>query len=173
MSRYFDFAGRTGTLLATFAATAAFLVFVFPNLPINGEMLDLKPSYTHTEALAAMEGYGSDGRTVYALGSMILDTLFPLVYVTFFAGLIHRFRITDGTWWLAYLPVAAGVWDLMENVQITAMLVGYPDVGPAQVAWASFFTMVKGYVGPVYQLLAIALLAVAGIRRLVTRLSGS
>ncbi|MDE0003680.1 MAG: hypothetical protein OXQ29_13395 [Rhodospirillaceae bacterium] len=169
MKRYFEFAGRTRTLLVTFVATAVFLFLVFPNLPINGEMLDMKPGYSYGEAMAAMEEYGPDGRTTYAWGSMVLDTLFPLVYVTFFAGLIHRFRLTEGTWWLAFVPVVAGVWDLGENVQITAMLVGYPDVGPGQVASASAFTTVKGYIGPVYQILGIGLLLVAAVRGLLNR----
>ncbi|MDE0363852.1 MAG: hypothetical protein OXI74_21950 [Rhodospirillaceae bacterium] len=164
MKRYFEFAGRTRTLLVTFVATAVFLFVVFPNLPINGEMLDVKPGYSYDEAMAAMEEYGPD-----AWGSMVLDTLFPLVYVTFFAGLIHRFRLTEGTWWLAFVPVVAGVWDLGENVQITAMLVGYPDVGPGQVASASAFTTVKGYIGPVYQILGIGLMLVAAVRRLFNR----
>lgn len=113
-----------------------------------------------------MESYGDDGRRVYAMASPTLDTLFPLVYVTLFAGLIYRFRWSDRTAFLAYIPVFAGAWDLIENIQITAMLLRYPDVGVAQVALASFFTQVKGYVGPVYQLLAVALLLVAGVRRL-------
>ncbi|MCZ0942996.1 MAG: hypothetical protein OXJ53_08065, partial [Gammaproteobacteria bacterium] len=138
-------------------------------LPINGEMLDMKPGYSYDEAMAAMEEYGPDGRTTYAWGSMVLDTLFPLVYVTFFAGLIYRFRLTEGTWWLAFVPVVAGIWDLGENVQITAMLVGYPDLDPGQVASASAFTTVKGYIGPVYQLLGIGLLLVAAVRRLFNR----
>ena len=172
MKRYFEFAGRTRTLLVTFVATAVFLFLVFPNLPINGEMLDMKPGYSYDEAMAAMEEYGPDGRTTYAWGSMVLDTLFPLVYVTFFAGLIYRFRLTEGTWWLAFVPVVAGVWDLGENVQITAMLVGYPDIGPGQVASASAFTAVKGYIGPVYQILGIGLLLAAAVRRLFNRSRG-
>ena len=140
----FEFAGRTGTLVVTLGATAAFLFLVFPSLPINGEMLDLKPGYSFDGAMASMEGYGPDGRSTYVWSSMLLDTVFPLVYDTLFAGLIYRFRLTDGTWYLAFIPVAAGVWIVLENVQITAMLVGYPDVGPTQVAWASAFTTVKG-----------------------------
>ena len=155
--------------MATFVATAALLFLVFPNLPLNGEMLDVKLGYSYDEAMASMAGYGPDGRTIYAWASMLLDTLFPLVYVTLFAGLIHRFRLTEGTWWLAFVPVAAGVWDLLENVQIAAMLVGYPDLGPSQVAWASAFTLVKGYVGPVYQVLGIGLLLVALVRRALAR----
>ena len=169
MRRYFEFAGRTGTLLVTLVATAAFLFLVFPHLPINGEMLDTKPGYSFEEAMASMERYGPDGRTTYAWGSMLLDTLFPLVYVTLFAGLIHRFRLTEGTWWLAFVPVVAGIWDILENVQITAMLIGYPDVAPSQVVWASTFTTVKVYVGPVYQILGIGLLLVAVVRSAFAR----
>ena len=169
MRRYFEFAARTGTLLVTFVATAALLFLVFPNLPINGELLDMKPGYSFDEAMAALEGYGPDGRTTYAWASMLLDTLFPLVYVTLFAGLIYRFRLTAGTWWLAFVPVAAGILDVLENVQITALLVGYPDLGATQVAWASTFTAVKGYIGPVYQLLGAGLLLVAVVRRVLGR----
>ena len=93
MRGYFEFAGRTGTLAVTLAATAVFLVLVFPNLPVGGELLDVKSGYSHDEAMASMEQYGPDGRTTYAWGSVLLDTLFPLSYVTFFAGLIYRFRV--------------------------------------------------------------------------------
>lgn len=59
------------------------LFLVFPNLPINGELLDVKASYTYEEAVEALEAYGADGRTVYLWTSLVLDTLFPIVYVTF------------------------------------------------------------------------------------------
>ncbi len=169
MNRYFKFAGQTTVLVVTFAATLVFLFGVFPALPIGGVMLDLMPGYTHAEAMAAMEEYGASGRSVYAIASPTLDTLFPLVYVTLFAGLIYRFRWSDRTAFLAWIPVVSGIVDLGENVQITAMLLSYPDVSAAQVAAASAFTTVKGWLGPVYQLLAVALLIVAGIRRLRVR----
>lgn len=164
MRSYFEFAGRTRTLAITFAATAAFLVVVFPSLPIGGEMLDMKPGYSHEEAMASMTEYGPDGRTTYAWASAVLDTLFPIFYVTFFAGLIYRFRPTEGTWILAFIPVIAGLGDLAENAQITAMLLQFPNVGAGQVAWASAFTMVKGWIIPVYMVLGLGLSLVAGLR---------
>ena len=164
MRSYFEYAGRTRTLAATFVATAAFLVLVFPNLPIGGQILDMKPGYSHEEAMASMQEYGPDGRTTYAWASAVLDTLFPVVYVTFFAGLIYRFRLTEGTWILAFIPVVAGLGDLAENAQITAMLLQYPNVGAIQVAWASAFTMVKGWIVPICLILGLALLLVALLR---------
>ena len=173
MKSYFTFAGRTSVLVVSFIATAAFLFLVFPNLPIGGESLDTKASYSFDEAMALMEQYGADGRTTYAWASMLLDTIFPLAYVTLFAGLIYRFRLTEGTWFLAFIPVLAGILDLLENIQITTMLVQYPDVSATQVAWASAFTSVKPYLGPVYQILGIALFLIAVVRGIVARIRGS
>ena len=173
MRQYLAFAGRTGTLAVTFVATAAFVLLVFPNLPIDGETLDTKPGYSHEEAMASMEEYGADGRTTYAWASMVLDSLFPLAYVTFFAGLIYRFRATEGTWWLAVVPVVAGLCDILENVQITAMLVRYPDVGALQVAWASAFTSVKWWIGPIYQVLGAGLLLIAASRGALAKIRRS
>ena len=169
---YFEFAGRTGVLALTFAATVVFLFLAFPSLPIEGEMLDLKSGYSHKEAMDAMEGYGADGRTTYAWASAVLDTLFPLTYVTFFAGLIYRCRFTEGMWVLAFVPVFAGVWDLFENAQIIAMLLRYPEVGAGQAAWASTFTTVKGYLGSVYQILALVLFLTALVRGAIARVRG-
>jgi len=167
---YFSFAGRTPTLAVTFAATAVFLILVFPNIPIDGQSLDSRSGYTYDEALASLEQYGPEGRTTYIWSSALLDTLFPIAYVTFFAGLIYRFRLTEGTWWLAFIPVVAGLCDLAENAQIMAMLVQYPDIGATQVAWASAFTAAKGWIGTIYQILGAGLLLVAIARSVVRAL---
>jgi len=172
MRNYFAFAGRGPVLAATFAGTLLFLFIAFPSLPIEGELLDLKPGYSHGEAMAEMEAYGAAGRVIYAWASAVLDTLFPITYVTFFAGLIYRFRLTEGSWVLAYIPVFAGAWDLLENAQIIAMLLRYPEVGAGQVAWASMFTTVKGHLGTIYQILGAALLLAALVRAAVARLRG-
>ena len=170
MRKYFEYAGQTRVLLVTFVTTVVLLV-LFQNLPINGEMLDLKSGgYSHEEVMTLMQEYGPDGRTVYAWSSSLLDTLFPLFYVTLFTGLIYRFRLTDGTWWLAFIPVVAGVVDLLENIQITAMLVRYPEIGETQVALASTATQVKSAIGLVYQLLGLVLFLVGMVRAGIARL---
>lgn len=169
MRSYFEVAARTWALVTTFALTLAGLLIVFPALPVGGELLDTRISYTHSEAMAAMSEYGERGRRVYAWASPTLDTLFPLVYVTFFAGLIYRCRPTDRLWRLAFLPVVAGLIDLGENALITAMLILYPDVSSGHVAAAALFTYAKATIGPVYQLLALALLAWAVLRWILAR----
>ena len=156
MRRYFEFAGRTSALLTSLLLVVLILFFVFPNLPIGGELLDEKSSYTFEDAVISLEAYGAEGRTTYLWTSLLLDTLFPIVYVSFFVGLIYRFRVSEGTWWLAYIPVFGGVWDLIENIQISSMLVMYPNITETQVAWASGFTQVKHWLGTVYLAIAVA-----------------
>ena len=80
--------------------------------------------------------------------------------------------LTEGTWILAFIPVLGGILDLAENVQITAMLVQYPNVGTTQVAWASAFTSFKGWIGPVYQLLGLGLLLLAALDGAVRAIRG-
>ena len=166
MRKYVEFASGTLALSATLTATLVLLVVVFPALPIDGEMLDVMTGYTYAEAVAAMDGYGERGRQVYAWSSLTLDVLLPFVYVSFLAGFVYRFRPTDRLWTLACLPLAAGVLDLCENVQIILLLTRYPDVSAGQVAVASWFTVSKGYAALSCLLLAIALAAVAAVRRI-------
>ena len=166
MRKYVESASRTLALSATLIATLVLLVVVFPALPIGGEMLDGKTGYTYAEAVALMDSYGERGRQAYAWSSLTLDALLPFAYVSFLAGFVYRFRPTERLWTLACLPLAAGVLDLCENVQIVLMLTRYPDVSVGQVAVASWFTLSKGFAVLSCLLLATALAAVAAVRRL-------
>ncbi len=172
MRQYVEAASRTPVLSATLVAMLVLLVVVFPALPIGGEMLDVKTGYTYTEAVAAMESYGERGRQVYAWSSATLDVLLPVVYVSFLTGFVYRFRPTERLWRLACLPLAAGVLDLCENVQVVLMLTRYPDVSAEQVTVASWFTLSKGYAVLLCLLLAITLAAVAAVRRVRHGLRG-
>jgi hypothetical protein len=163
--KYFEFAAGTRPLAMSFVGVLLMVLLVFPSLPINAEMIDLKLSYSLSEIQAAMLQYGARGRAVYALASPTLDTLFPVLYVTFFAGLLYRFRPSERLWVTAFMPVVAGVWDLCENAQITAMLLQYPELSARQVASASFFTSTKHILGAAYEVTALVFLLVFAVRR--------
>ena len=164
MRTYFESVSTTPALLATLLSTLMLVLAVFPALPIGGELLDVKSGYSFQEAVTALECYGAEGRRVYAWSSATVDTLLPIAYASLFAGLLYRFRPAERLWSLAYLPIAAGVLDLCENVQIILLLVSYPDVSASQVASASLFTLAKGYTVSVCVLLAGALTAVSAAR---------
>jgi len=163
---FFEFAAGTNPLIVTFVGVLLMALVVFPALPINGEMIDLKLYYKLADIQAAMLQYGPRGRLVYALASASLDTLFPMLYVTFFSGLLYRFRPHERLWVMAFIPVFAGVWDLCENAQIVTMLLQYPDLSVRQVAVASLFTSIKHLLSALYELMAVVFLAIFVIRRL-------
>lgn len=164
--KYFEFAAGTTPLIVTFIGVVVMMLLVFPALPVNGELIDLKLQYTLADIQVAMLQYGAEGRAVYALASPTVDTLFPVLYVTFFAGLIYRFRPTERLWVMAFIPVFSGLWDLCENAQITAMLLQFPNISASQVRVASFFTTVKHVLGAVYELTAMVFLLMFLVRRL-------
>ena len=169
MTRYFVFASRIPVLCTTLVGTLVWMFLVFPALPLGADMLDVRLGYSWQELGEAMEQYGASGRALYAWASPTLDTVFPMLYVTLFAGILTRFAPRDSWRVLAWLPVLAGAWDLCENAQITAMLLMYPDITPTQVEVASFFTRIKWLlVMPAYHVPAVVVLLVAVVRRLAS-----
>lgn len=169
MRRYLEVVSRTPVLIATLLSTVVLVQVVFPALPIGAETLDARTGYSFDEAVSLMAGYGEEGRRLYAWASGTLDTLLPVIYVSFLCGLVYRLRPTEKLGKLAYLPLAAGILDLAENIQIIVMLTGYPDISAAQVASASLFTVSKAYALLACLALATALGLVAAVRRLRSR----
>lgn len=171
MKTYFDFVSRTPILIASFAASMLFLIVIFPSLAGDIESLDVRMAgYTLADVLAAMEGYGEVGRGRYALISFTLDTLFPICYVSFYAGAIYRFAPHERLKLLAYLPLIGGAFDLGENAQIITMLLQYPDISLMQAEWANRFTLIKFGFSRTSMVLAFAALAWAAANLAYLRL---
>lgn len=144
MKTYFDVVAQTRVLAASFVLTFLFVGFIFPMLAGDIESLDTRTNgYDFAEVTTAMAGYGEAGRLRYALISPTLDTLFPICYASFYAGIIYRFAPHERLKLLAYVPLIGGLIDLGENAQVTTMLLQYPDISEAQVAVANRFTLTK------------------------------
>jgi hypothetical protein len=45
--------------------------------------------------------------------------------------------------YLCFVPIVAGIFDYLENIQIVTMLLNYPDITKTQIVLSSAFTMVK------------------------------
>ncbi len=170
MTLYFQFAAKTKILILTFIGTLLFALVIFPNIPIGGESLDRQPQYDFALVHKLMTQYGEDGRRIYSMVSPTLDTLFPLIYTTFFAGIIYRFRANEFLGWLAIIPVVAGITDLGENIQVTKMLLQYPNISEVQVQSASLFTQTKTALLLVTQFLIMGCALLAIGKRVVMKL---
>ncbi|MYI70259.1 MAG: hypothetical protein F4103_16490 [Boseongicola sp. SB0673_bin_14] len=170
MVRHLEFAARTKVLAVTLACGLTLAFAVFPNLPIGGPSIDSQPGYDLDRLTVLMEMYGERGRRVHAWASLTLDVLFPVVYATFLAGLVWRCRPARILGWLALLPVAGALFDLVENVQVAAMLFRYPEIGEGQAALASAFTAMKWNVLTATLVVAAAFAAWAAGRLVLDRM---
>jgi len=158
-----------------------FLIFPLFALPWLGRQVDLysQPEegyelllvYTPEELYSSFEGYGEQGRVVYALGTATIDMVFPLASALFQGILItlltrRVFPSRPGWERLNLVPSGAALLDILENLGLLVLLVGYPTrlAGPATITavltvlkWTmvglSFLTIVVLVLGLVYCLL--------------------
>jgi hypothetical protein len=104
--------------------------------------------YRPEKAYQMLAAYGPQGRQYYATIALTLDTIFSLasalVFSLILTYLFHRAFSREGVLQRALLvPPAAMVADLLENVNIIAMLLTYPQKLPAIALLASAFSTVK------------------------------
>ena len=142
------------------------MIVLFRFVPLGGEMLDLKFGYSQSELVHTLAMYTERGRSWHVFSSAFLDTLFPLLYVTFFTGVLWRYRPIDRFEYFALVPIFAGALDLLENAQIIKLLIDYPEISSLQVAVASFFTKSKHILGFFYQGGALIFLSVSFVKTL-------
>lgn len=106
-------------------------------------ILDLLFNYSEEQAYAQLSAYGEIGRQVCLASTLILDTIFPLVFGSFFALLLaHLFQHTRYKW-VVLLPIIVVVLDYVENTHIALMLINFPERMPLIAYTGSIFTNAK------------------------------
>ena len=118
---------------------------IFLILPYNvhEHMLDTKFGFDRSVVASAMNELGLKGKQVYILSGLILDTIFPILYVTLALGLFFRFGYQNN--FIFIIPVLAGAADICENVQVAFMMsassiIALTDI---QIFLSSTFNQIK------------------------------
>jgi len=148
---------------------AAFVLLV--NLPLADPALlslslDGKFAYTPDQAFSAVASYGDAGRVQMIwihLGDFILIALYTLLFCLSISWLFQRgFKRDSKMQRLNLVPLLGGLFDVMENIWILALILAYP-AQPEAVAWLStVFTTGKYIMGiPILLLLAVGLVKAA------------
>jgi len=181
ISRLSDLLSRISsgrTLLLSFLVFMIFPLFALPWLGRQvdlssepGEAYELLFVSTPEELYSSFEGYGEQGRKVYALGTATIDMAFPVASALFqgilITMLLRRAFPSRPRWQrLNLLPSGAALLDVTENLGLLVLLWSYPGrlTGLAAVTalitvfkWTmvglSFLTMVILALGVVYRLL--------------------
>lgn len=106
-------------------------------------ILDVLINYTEVEAYQQLEAYGETGRQVCLFSTLVLDSLFPLTFGSFFALLLAFLLKNTAYRIVILLPLVAVVCDYIENTHIALLLIKYPEHMPGLVASANVFTLAK------------------------------
>ncbi|OUS08988.1 hypothetical protein A9Q96_01235 [Rhodobacterales bacterium 52_120_T64] len=142
--------------------TLASLLEMSGDIPV----FDMMPvGYDAEYALRLLTTLGSDGRDYYLWRQIPLDLVYPALFgVSFFllatwlAGTLPAFqRILR---WSAFVALAAGAFDYIENILIILLLRNYPDLSDVLVQSASIATLSKSGLTMIYFTVLIVVLVV-------------
>ena len=162
-------------IIAWFVATQViYLIMVLVTLPRLGllagglQPFDLMPrGYGFAHARDFLSAIGSEGRRFYLTRQIPLDLVYPAMFMISYCSIWLWLQEKTGSksrlaGFFVALPVIAAVTDYLENTLIVAMLVKFPALSEAMVAFASLATITKsvataGYFAALSLFLVLAL----------------
>ena len=122
--------------------------------------------YAPNDLLRQAEVYGEAGRAAYVRARWTFDLVFPLVYgfflVTSIGWLVRKSVPADSAWQrLNLVPVAAVLFDYLENTATSLVMARFPAETPAAAGLAPWFTLAKWIlVGASFAILLVVLVGV-------------
>ena len=136
------------------------LTIVIPLLPYNvgNYLLDLSFGFNREDVANAFNNLGERGKELHLYVSLLLDTVFPIIYISFHLGIYHYSNYKNN--FIYSVPLLTGALDLMENIQC-AMIMSIPSIesvtdqqiilasGTNQVKWLLVFTMITIAIFPI------------------------
>jgi len=130
----------------------AMLSYTIPSVEkyANGmKLFDLSPGgYSYEYAKELLTKLGESGRDLYLYNQLPLDFLYPGLFAISCSLLLSWLflKIKDPSsrlFYFCFVPVAAGMFDYIENILIIGLIAGYPDISPGQVELSSLVTIAK------------------------------
>jgi len=138
----------------------------------NGmKLFDLSPGgYSYEYANELLENLGDSGRDLYLYNQLPLDFLYPGLFAISCSLLLSWLFLKTKTsssrlFYLCLVPVAAGVFDYIENILIVSLITSYPEISLGLVGISSFVTIAKSAL----TMLFFIVLTVAGITYFVNK----
>ena len=136
------------------------LTIVIPLLPYNvgNYLLDLSFGFNREDVANAFNNLGERGKELHLYVSLLLDTVFPIIYVSFHLGIYHYSNYKNN--FIYSVPLLTGAFDLMENIQC-AMIMSTTSIGSVtdqqiilasgtnQIKWVLVFLMITIAIFPI------------------------
>jgi hypothetical protein len=114
----------------------------------NARSPDMSFYYSANDLYRMAEAFGKEGREAYVRARFTFDVIWPLVYTIFLCtgiSWIYRRVFSPGSLWqLANLvPVFGALFDYLENISTSLVMIRYPNPTVLVDALAAVFTMTK------------------------------
>ncbi len=117
------------------------LVFILSPHGIFWNMIDLYFSYSSEDVFKSFYRMGGDGRHFYFYTTLIIDTIYPMLYTSLILGsYVNLFKNQS---YILIIPVLTFTLDILENINIIYMNLNYLMLNEIQVTVASNITSLK------------------------------
>ena len=137
---------------------ALFVAFVLPNQAKRAEAVsggagspDMSYVYSSADLYNMAEAYGADGRAAYVRARFTFDLIFPLTYLFFLTTSIswamsRAVPNPNSSWRLLNLfPVLGTLFDYLENISTSIVMLNYPQQTFLFDSLAPIFTLIKWF----------------------------
>ena len=151
-------------LIPAMAIYLLMLLYTIPQVTQYSQgmkIFDLLPTgYSYEYAIELLSTLGNDGRDMYLHQQLPMDFIYPGLFAAscclILAWLFKKsFHANSAMFYFCFVPIAAGLFDYLENTFILRMLTVYPDVTEPHVSVASIMTIFKSAFTTVFFLLLI------------------
>lgn len=181
LQRFSDWMHRVSSGWVFFSVLVIFLLFI--GLVLPGQALkteadargagspDMSFYYTAEDLYHMADIYGEEGREAYIRARFTFDLIWPLVYTIFLitgiSWVYQRLFALGSLWHRANIvPVLGALFDYLENISTSVVMVRYPSPTVVLDMLAAIFTMLKWvFVIGSFALLLVGV--VVGVRRWV------
>jgi hypothetical protein len=104
--------------------------------------------YSSSDLYDTAEAYGRQGRVAYVRSRFTFDLIWPLVYTLFLTtgiSWISARAFAPHTRWqlLNPVPILGAMFDYLENVTTSAVMMRHPNQAPLAATLAPAFTLLK------------------------------
>ena len=142
ISKYLELVSTTKSQIIIFVLlNICGLIFLFLPHNIFANMLDLELFYSKENVIENFSILGSDGRSIYVLSSILLDTVYPILYLSLFLGAYYKLFKNSKA--ILLVPITAFSFDILENLQITRLNLNFPNINETHVYLSSMATSLK------------------------------
>lgn len=132
-----------------------FTAFVLPKQASRAELStgnekspDMSFYYTSDDLYQLAQAYGNEGRMSYVNARFSFDLIWPLVYMVFLSTsiswLFQKLFKPSSFWQLSnLLPICGMIFDYLENVSTSVVMIRYPNPTRVIDIFAPLFTSLK------------------------------